>query len=60
MGHQLYVLKMTVSNKCLLPFFQGLCVAEFVVIQGVGSFPRADETPTLSLGMPCRKALWDL
>lgn len=35
-GHQLYVLKMTVSNKCLLTFFQGLCAAEFVVTRGWG------------------------
>uniref|UniRef100_UPI004038CB77 uridine-cytidine kinase-like 1 isoform X11 n=1 Tax=Callospermophilus lateralis TaxID=76772 RepID=UPI004038CB77 len=32
--HQLYVLKMTVSNKCLLIFFQGFCVAEFMPRRG--------------------------
>lgn len=30
---------MTVSNKCLLIFFQGLCAAEFVVKLGVGILP---------------------
>lgn len=39
-GHQLYVLKMTVSNKCLLIFFQGFHEAEFVGERGVGPFPR--------------------
>lgn len=44
-GHQLYVLNMTVSNKCLLIFFQRLCAAEFVVRLGVGILPRAGRPP---------------
>lgn len=51
-GHQLYVLKMTVSNKCLLIFFQGLCAAEFVLKRGVGSFRASARGGSAELRVP--------
>ena len=60
-GHQLYVLKMTVSNKCLLIFFQRFCAAEFVVKRGLVSLP-AHPPQGLVRRVVCgaRAAWWDL
>lgn len=60
-GHQLYVLKITVSNKCLLIFFQRFCVAEFVVKRGLGSLPAHPPQGLVRLVVcGARAAWWDL
>lgn len=60
-GHQLYVLKITVSNKCLLIFFQRFCVDEFVVKRGLGSLPAHPLQGLVRLVVcGARAAWWDL